>query len=46
LLCANPARIDWQRLSGNPGLFAPDPTRYRANTERITKLLTRMHTKT
>jgi len=32
-------------LSSNLGLFAPDPVRYHANTERITKLLTRMHIK-
>jgi len=29
-------------LSANPGLFAPNPVRYRANMDRMTQLLTRM----
>jgi len=31
-------------MSGNPALFTPDSARYRANTDRITKLITRMQT--
>jgi len=42
-LRANPDRIDWSQLSGNPILFTPDPVRYRANIGRMTALLTRMH---